>query len=160
MISGTLFSYSYLCHKKVWYFYHGMRFESENSDVKIGKLLDTTTYSREDKHFMLENSVNIDFLKDNIVHEIKKSSAQKEMAIQQVKYYIYCLKKYGIEDCVGELLIPKEKKRESVFLDVDDSLKIEKQLALIEKIVSLESPPHVEAKIFCKKCAYFDFCQM
>lgn len=77
MISGTLFSYSYLCHKKVWYFYHGINLESENQNVKIGKLIDEKTYSRESKHFMINNSVNIDFFKENTVFEIKKKQFTK-----------------------------------------------------------------------------------
>lgn len=160
MVSGTLFSYSYLCHKKVWYYYRGVSLESESQNVQIGKLIDEKHYSKEAKHFMVNNTINIDFFKENTVFEIKKSSSQKEMAIQQIKYYLYCLKQCGLEDVEGKLLVPLENKKESVFLEDGDIEEIEKQLKLIEKIKQLSAPPLVDKKGFCAKCAYYDLCQI
>ncbi|MDO4925904.1 MAG: CRISPR-associated protein Cas4 [Turicibacter sp.] len=159
-ITGTLFSYSYLCWKKTWYFAKGIQMESFSQEVKIGKLIDEQTYREEDKHLMIDNYVNLDFYKDHIVHEIKKSGAEKEIAIQQIKYYLYILKNKGVRNAIGELLIPAEKSREKIFLELEDIKEIEQQLKKIQELIALDQPPIVNEMKRCKKCAYFDLCQL
>ena len=66
---------------------------------------------------MIDNIVNIDFLKKNIVHEIKKSKKEKQMAINQIKYYLFILKNHGFEDIKGQLNIPRIKYTEEVILN-------------------------------------------
>ena len=41
------------------------------------------------KHIRIQSSRNIDYLKDGIVYEIKKSKAEKEMSVAQIKYYLW-----------------------------------------------------------------------
>lgn len=60
----------------------------------------------------------------------------------------------------GKLLIPLENKKESVFLTDEDVSLIEKQLKLIEEIKNRNTPPQVDKKSFCSKCAYYDLCQI
>ena len=68
-ITGTMIYYYFVCKKKLWYFCHDITMETENDDVILGKLLDETSYRREDKHINIDNIINIDFIKfifDNI----------------------------------------------------------------------------------------------
>lgn len=158
-VSGTMFYYYFVCKRKLWFFSNEIQLEDENEDVKLGKLLDESSYSREEKHILIDNTINIDFIKDwKILHEIKKQKSVEEAGIWQVKYYLYFLKKRGIYLEKGILDYPKLKKREEIFLSLEDEKEIEKILENIGKIIQEERPPKLEKLKICKKCAYFEYC--
>ena len=156
-ITGTMYAYSYLCWRKLWFFAKDIVMEQENENVIIGKLIDQESYRREKKHIYLDDIVCIDIVKDNVICEIKKSSSQREMAIQQLKYYLYLLNKKGIE-VKGELLVPKENHKEMIVLNENDILEIDKQLERIKRICNEVTPPEIINNKICKKCAYFELC--
>lgn len=156
-ITGTMYAYSYLCWRKLWFFAKDIVMEQENENVIIGKLIDQESYRREKKHLYLDDIVCIDIVKDNVICEIKKSSSQREMAIQQLKYYLYLLNKKGIE-VKGELLVPKENHKEMIVLNENDILEIDKQLERIKKICNEVTPPEIINNKICKKCVYFELC--
>ena len=151
-ITGTMYAYSFLCWRKLWFL-----MEQENENVIIGKLIDQESYRREKKHLYLDDIVCIDIVKDNVICEIKKSSSQREMAIQQLKYYLYLLNKKGIE-VKGELLVPKENHKEMIVLNENDILEIDKQLERIKRICNEVTPQEIINNKICKKCAYFELC--
>lgn len=158
-ISGTMFYYYFVCKRKLWFFSNGIQLEEDNEDVILGKLIDENSYSKELKHILIDNTVNIDFIKDwKILHEVKKQKSIKEAGIWQLKYYLYFLKIRGIKIEKGILDYPKLKKREEVFLSKDDEKKIKEILSEIEKITLMEKPPELEKLKICKKCAYFEYC--
>lgn len=157
-VSGTIYSYSFLCMRKVWLSYHNLSMEQESELVEVGKLIDETTYKNERHNFMIDNIVNIDFLKKNIVHEIKKSKKEKQMAINQIKYYLFILKNHGFEDIKGRLNIPKIKYTEEVILENNDIENIKKQLETIDKILKSKNVPEPINEKSCNKCAYFELC--
>ena len=156
-ITGTMYAYSYLCWRKLWFFAKDIVMEQENENVIIGKLIDQESYRREKKHLYLDDIVCIDIVKDNVICEIKKSSSQREMAIQQLKYYLYLLNKKGIE-VKGELLVPKENHKEMIVLNENDILEIDKQLERIKRICNEVTPPEIINNKICKKFAYFELC--
>lgn len=158
-ISGTMFYYYFVCKRKLWFFSNGIQLEEDNEDVILGKLIDENSYSKETKHILIDNTVNIDFIKDwKILHEVKKQKSIEEAGIWQLKYYLYFLKIRGISIEKGILDYPKLKKREEVFLSEDDEKKIKEILSEIEKIIFMEKPPELEKLKICKKCAYFEYC--
>ncbi|WP_028330150.1 CRISPR-associated protein Cas4 [Brachyspira alvinipulli] len=157
-VTGTIYSYSFLCMRKVWLSYHNLSFESESELVQIGKFIDENTYTNQKHNFMIDNKVNIDFLKDNIVHEIKKSDKEKQMAINQIKYYLFILKQRGFEDIKGELNIPSKRYKEEVLLEEDDNKNILERIELINKIIKSNDIPETINIRACKKCAYYEFC--
>lgn len=158
-ISGTMFYYYFVCKRKLWLFSNGIQLENENEDVKIGKLIDENSYSRELKHVLIDETVNIDFIKEwKILHEVKKQKSIEEAGIWQLKYYIYFLRKRGINIESGILDYPKLKKREIVTLSKEDETKIEKILEGIGEILKLKEPPDIEKTKICKKCAYYEYC--
>lgn len=158
-ISGTMFYYYFVCKRKLWFFSNGIQLEEDNEDVILGKLIDENSYSKELKHILIDNTVNIDFIKDwKILHEVKKQKSIEEAGIWQLKYYLYFLKIRGINIEKGILDYPKLKKREEVFLSKDDEKKIKEILSEIEKITLMEKPPKLEKLKICKKCAYFEYC--
>lgn len=158
-ISGTMFYYYFVCKRKLWFFANEIQLENENEDVIIGKLIDENSYSRELKHVLIDNTVNIDFIKEwKILHEVKKQKSVEEAGIWQLKYYIYFLRKRGINIEKGILDYPKLKKREEIFLTEEDEKRIEEVLLEIREIVNLKLPPKLEKLKICKKCAYFEYC--
>lgn len=158
-ISGTMFYYYFVCKRKLWFFANEIQMESENEDVIIGKLIDENSYSRELKHVLIDNTVNIDFIKEwKILHEVKKQKSVEEAGIWQLKYYIYFLRKRGINIEKGILDYPKLKKREEIFLTEEDEKRIEEILLEIREIVNLKLSPKLEKLKICKKCAYFEYC--
>lgn len=158
-ISGMIFYYYFVCKRKLWFFANEIQMESENEDVIIGKLIDENSYSRELKHVLIDNTVNIDFIKEwKILHEVKKQKSVEEAGIWQLKYYIYFLRKRGINIEKGILDYPKLKKREEIFLTEEDEKRIEEVLLEIREIVNLKLPPKLEKLKICKKCAYFEYC--
>ena len=158
-ISGMMFYYYFVCKRKLWFFANEIQMESENEDVIIGKLIDENSYSRELKHVLIDNTVNIDFIKEwKILHEVKKQKSVEEAGIWQLKYYIYFLRKRGINIEKGILDYPKLKKREEIFLTEEDKKRIEEILLEIREIINLKLPPKLEKLKICKKCAYFEYC--
>jgi CRISPR-associated exonuclease Cas4 len=133
--------------------------ENESERVLLGKLIDESAYGREHKHIMIDETVNVDFIKDwKVLHEVKKSKSIEEASIWQVKYYLHFLKKRGIPIEKGLLDYPKLKRRQEIFLMVGDSERIEEIITSIESIVSQEKmPPTIDSKI-CKSCAYYEYC--
>lgn len=157
-VSGTIYSYSFLCMRKVWLFAHNVSMEQNSENVAIGKFIDENTYKNEKHNFMIDNTINIDFLKNNIVHEIKKSDKEKDMAINQIKYYLYILKNYGFENIKGSLNIPTMRHKEEIFLEDKDIKEIPKRLKQIHSIIENKKMPDVIKKGACKKCAYYELC--
>jgi len=118
--------------------------EETNENVKMGKLIDESRYALETKQIMIEGTVNIDFIRNwKVVHEVKKSKAIEEAAIWQVKYYIYFLKKRGIDIEKGIIDYPEIRERKEVILSEEDEVYLEKVLKDIEQICQSEISPRV-----------------
>ncbi|NLI93069.1 MAG: CRISPR-associated protein Cas4 [Peptococcaceae bacterium] len=158
-ITGTMFYYYFVCRRKLWCFCQNIAFENESESVLLGKLLDETAYGREHKHLMIDETVNVDFIRDwKVLHEVKKSKSIEEASIWQVKYYLYFLRQRGIKIEKGILDYPKIKKRQEIFLQEGDAEKIETLLADIQAVIAQEKmPPPIHWKI-CKSCAYYEYC--
>ena len=158
--TGTQINYFHVCKRKLWFFSNQIELENESDSVLLGKILHDHSYERERKEIELE-SIKIDWLdlRDGVIHEVKKSDSVEEAHEAQVLYYIYYLKKLGIEGVKGEIDYPKLRKRVQVELTAEKEAEIEKTLKNIEHIIRLPSPPPVEVKrSFCKTCSYFQLC--
>jgi len=160
-ITGNLVNAYYICHRKLWLFAHEVNPFPDNPYLEIGALIGEESYKREKKEILIGN-IKIDLIKrknneDVVVAEIKKSSKGKDAAIMQLLFYLYQLKKKGI-DAQGELLIPKEKKKVSVELTDEIVEKLKTAIAEIREIISKENPPLPKKIPFCRNCAYREFC--
>lgn len=156
-VSGLLFSYSYLCERKVWLYYHKINFENEHKNVQLGKQIDESSYSRFEHSISVDGIINIDYIKNNIVYEVKKSNSREDMSIAQVKYYLYILRKKGI-NMDGQINYPLLKKCTQVVLSKEDEKQIEERIEIVKELCNLDVPPEVKQIKSCKNCAYFDFC--
>ena len=160
-ITGMMVYYYFVCKRKLWYFCHEITMETENEDVLLGKLLDESSYKKNDKHISIDQIINIDFMKEfGELHEVKKSKSVEEAGIWQVKYYLYYLKKRGVNIKRGQIDYPLLKKTVIVELSCEDERILEKNIEKIGDIITSSIPPRVGMKNICKKCAYYDLCNI
>lgn len=160
-ITGTQIAYYIVCKRKLWLFTKGLSFESFSDLVEIGKVISETSFSKEKFKEIDIGNAKIDFLKlkdEIVVHETKKSRKLEEAHIWQVKYYIYCLRKKGINCKKGILHYPKLMKTLEVNYSAEDENIINNFLKEIVEIKKRERVPDVINKPYCKKCAYYEFC--
>ena len=154
-----MINYYFICKRKLWCLAKNINFEETNENVKMGKLIDESRYALETKQIMIEETVNVDFIRNwKVVHEVKKSKAIEEAAIWQVKYYIYFLKKKGIDIEKGIIDYPEIRERKEVILSKEDEVYLEEILKDIERICQNEISPEVINNKICKKCAYYEYC--
>ena len=159
-ITGNLINAYYVCKRKLWLYAHEIGPDKSHQLLQIGSLYDQSTYKR-DKRQISMSGMKIDILKKRdgelLVGEVKKSSKFETAAKMQLAYYLYRLKKEGIE-LDGELLVPKEKKRERIKLDDSLTRELETAIAEIDNIITNDKPQLPEKTKYCGKCAYSDLC--
>lgn len=158
-ITGLIVYYYFICERKLWYFINEINMEQNNELVSIGKILDETTYTREKKNIMIDNTINIDFIKNGaILHEVKKTKSIEEAGIWQVKYYMYYLDKRGIQNIKAKIDFPLLRESKEITLEQSDREILDNVIKNIEEIAKKEIPPKVIDSKICKKCAYYDLC--
>ena len=159
-ITGTLIWYYYICKREVWLMAHEINPFQDNAFLEIGRILGEESYSREKKEIEAGH-IKIDMIRKRdgtiVVAEIKKSSRFEKAAKMQLLYYLYRLKKDGI-NVHGELLIPSEKKRFPIELTKEYEEKLEKDIKEIREILMMNIPPELVKIPFCRRCAYREFC--
>lgn len=157
LFTGVQINYYFICHRKLWLFSHNIGMEKESEEVALGKFLHEKSYGRKEKDIVMDR-IAIDFIERNgkiILHEVKKSKKMVKAHLYQLLYYIYYLKRKGI-DAEGIINYPLLRKVEKI--ELKDEKEIEKVLRKINEIISMEKPPKVERKPYCKRCAYYEFC--
>ena len=138
-ITGVMIYYYFVCRRKLWYFCHEIRMEAENEDVILGKILDESSYSKNEKHINIDNIINIDFISEHKeLHEVKKSKAVEDAGIWQVKYYLYYLWKRGVKGIKGKVDYPLLKKSVIVELSENDIKTLEKIIGEITEIECMD----------------------
>lgn len=158
-VTGTQINYYFICHTKLWLFSHHIQMEQEHDNVKLGKQVHDTSYKRERKEVIIDNTIAIDFIKkgDTLeLHDIKKSRKMEQAHRWQLLYYIFYLRKRGIA-ATGVLDYPLLRKRTIVEPSEDDFKEL---LHIIDDIhrVSSGPMPAPRKKNICKKCSYQEFC--
>ena len=158
-ITGVMIYYYFICQRKLWYFANEINMEQNSELVSIGKTIDETSYKREKKSILIDNTINIDFIKDGaVLHEVKKTKAIEEAGIWQLKYYMYYLKQKGLETLEAKIDYPLLRQTKEIVLEKEDVEIIENVIKNIQEIVTKEKPPEVIKEKICKKCPYYDLC--
>ena len=160
-ISGEQINYYFVCKTKLWLFSHHIEMEQNSDLVYFGKYLDENTYTKNKHDFIIDNKIQIDFIKTNNsieLHEIKKSQMLERAHEFQLLYYIYYLKKEkGIKNIIGYLNYPTIRKTIKIELTEDKEKELKDILNDINKIIESTIPKPKKSRI-CRKCAYFEFC--
>ena len=158
-ITGVTVYYYFICKRKLWYFNKDVSMEHNSELVGIGRLIDQNSYTREKKSILIDEMINIDFLKDwKVIHEVKKSKKLDVAAKWQLKYYIWVLRSKGVKIEKGVLDYPLLKKREEIFLTNSEEEELMEVLEEIKKTLNMNIPPKVINKAFCKTCSYYELC--
>lgn len=182
-INATLINIFHICKREMWLHYHAIRMEHTSELVYEGKLIGEESYpQRAEKNQEVEISyefpslrgsdrrtegkgevvltAKIDFFdsKRGIVHETKKSNAKEKAHTAQVQFYLYLLRKNGVEVSHGLIEYPKLRQTERVELTEEDEKEIERWIGEIEKILAQEQCPPKLPISKCQSCSYFDFC--
>lgn len=159
--TGTQLNYLFICPTKLWYFCHHLGMEHNSDLVAAGRFINESTYERRKKDELIEGKICLDYIKTKggkiEIHEIKKSSKMEKAHEMQTKYYLYFLKKRGVE-AKAILDYPLLRQRKEVELAQQDEIELELSLEKIEKIKSSPNLPEPERKPICQKCAYRDLC--
>ncbi|MGL4849412.1 MAG: CRISPR-associated protein Cas4 [Clostridium sp.] len=156
-VQGVKFNYYFICKRKLWLFSNGISMEERNERVNLGKLIHEDSYKTKNKEILIDNMIKLDILEEEKVREVKITSRMMESDRLQLQYYLYYLKKLGINK-TGTLNYVKEKRVEEVILDKETEKFIEETLVNIREILKMSFPPKVEKYKYCKKCAYYEFC--
>ena len=149
------------CKRELWFFAHRINMNYDNEDISIGKLIHEKSYKRENKEVNFDNMA-FDFVKKKegiSIFEIKKSSKLTEPAKYQLIYYLYNMKKSGI-DAKGYLVYPEERKREKFELDEELEKEMDNIIEEIKKTISLKKPPKAIKKPYCKRCSFYELCMV
>jgi len=145
-ITGTMVSYYFICRRKLWLFAKWLNLEniSGNADVIKGRILHESRFKREREKDVSFDSVKIDFLKfggEVFVHEVKKSKKFEEAHVWQLKYYIYSLKRKGLDCSSGIIHYPASMRKLEVVFGEEDYDRIEQALAGIKRVLQEPRPP-------------------
>lgn len=158
-VTGVMVYYYFICPRKLWYFVNEINMEQNSELVAIGKILDETSYTREKRGILIDNTINVDFIKDGaVLHEVKKTKAIEEAGIWQLKYYMYYLEKKGVQTVSAIIDYPLLRETKNIVLEDEDRAVLENVEKNIQEIVSKEKIPEVLNSKVCKNCAYYDLC--
>lgn len=158
-ITGVMIYYYFICHRKLWYFCNEINMEQNSELVSIGKILDETTYNRENKSILIDDTINIDFIKSGaVLHEVKKTKSIEEAGIWQLKYYMFYLEQRGVKNISAKIDYPLIRESKEIYLEEEDRDILRNIEKNIEEIIKEDKPPKVMNDKMCKKCAYFDLC--
>ena len=134
-ISGMMIYYYFVCKRKLWYYINQLNMEQNSELVAIGKILDENSYKREKKGILIDETINVDFIKNGaVLHEVKKTRSIEQAGLWQLKYYMYYLENKGIQNISAIIDYPLIKETKNVSLGDDDRKTLKKVINDIEKI--------------------------
>ena len=158
-ITGTMVYYYFIWKRRLWYFSNQINTAQDSELVQIEKVIDETTYKREKKEILIDNTIKIDFISNGtILHEVKKTKSMEEAEIWQLKYYMYYLEQKGIKNIKAEIDFPLLRETKKIILEDEDREVLKNVVKNIENIVEQDKPPKIIDSKICKKCSYYDLC--
>lgn len=157
-LGGLHIQYYFVCIRKLWLYTKNLGLEEGFERVEDGKRLHDSAYKRSDKRELYtEEGFKVDVIDGEYVREVKLSSKMTEADKYQLLFYLYQLKKRGLER-KGLISYTREKKTEEIILTKEDEEKLEEIEKHILEIMEFSYPPPTIKKPYCKKCAYYEFC--
>lgn len=159
-VGGTLIWYYYVCKREVWLMGRQIAPDQNDTNIELGRFYAEQSYNRDKKEIAFGN-MKFDIVRKDrhglVVAEVKKSSKHIKSAKMQLAFYLWELYQKGI-NARGELLFPREKRRELVELDNRLIEELDRTKRDILRILYEPVPPEAKKKQVCRKCAYAEFC--
>ena len=156
--TGTEVGYYFICHKKLWWFAHGVHMEHEHDRVHLGRLVHEDAYARRKKELDIDGKIVLDWREDGCIHEVKLTDKMEDAHEMQLLYYLYYLKLKGVEGLSGQIDYPKLRQTKTVELTAEKRLRLEQTLKDMRRIVALKRAPEVEWMRICRSCSYAELC--
>jgi len=157
VFTGVEVNYFFVCRRKLWFFSRQLDLEEESDLVLLGRILHEHGYPRKFKEVSI-GRIKIDFLERyGVIHEVKRSRRMEKAHLFQLLYYIYYLKRFGVE-VKGVLHYPLLKRNVRVELTAELERELEDVLEKMKRIISSDRPPRAERKKYCSRCSYFELC--
>ena len=160
-LTGTIIWYYYCCPREVWLMVHQINADQDDGNMDLGRFIHENTYNRDKQKEISIGHIKLDIVRQDkdslVIGEVKKSSKYLQSARMQLAFYLRELKGRGIE-AKGELLFPKEKRKEEVELTPELEHQLDVAAIEIEKIAQQDTPPLLRKIPLCRNCAYKEFC--
>ena len=158
-VTGIMIYYYFICHRRLWYFANQINMEQNSELVQIGKIIDENTYSKEKKQILIDNTINIDFIKNGaVLHEVKKTKSIEDAGIWQIKYYMYYLENKGVKNIQAKIDFPLLRESKEIILEDEDRKILDNVVKNIQEKTEMDKPPKTINSRICKKCSYYDLC--
>lgn len=136
--------------------------EDNSEEVRIGRVLHENKSNSENSEIAIDN-IKTDKITDQYIVEYKKSDADIQATIMQVKYYMYILNQKGIRKD-GKIEIFEKNKQNKKIHYIENSKQIDNEIEElkkdIENLYNMKIPPKQQYENKCKKCAYSDYCNL
>lgn len=159
-VTGTLIWYYYICQREVWLMAHQITGDQQNDEMDLGRFIHENSYKRLKKEVLIDY-LKIDLLRRGdegfVIGEIKKSATFLQSAKMQLLYYLYELEQRGMR-VTGEIKVPIEKKVYPITLTKENREEIMEAKMEILKIIYAEHPMPPKKIVYCRRCAYREFC--
>lgn len=160
-ITGTHIWYFYCCPREVWLMLHQVNPDEDDPNMDLGRFIHEMTYGRDKSKEISLGNIRLDIVRQDkegmVIGEVKKSSKYLQSARMQLGFYLLELKERGI-DAKGELLFPKEKRKEEVILTKGMEQELLDTMDSIRQLAKESRPPRAQKIGLCKNCAYKEFC--
>ncbi|MCR6546872.1 CRISPR-associated protein Cas4 [Dehalobacterium formicoaceticum] len=160
-ITGTHIWYYYCCPREVWLMLHQVNPDQDDANLDLGRFIHEMSYARDRNKEISLGNIRLDIVRQDkeglVIGEVKKSSKYAKSARMQLGFYLMELKERGIE-AKGELLFPKERKKEEVVLTEEMEKELLQTMEKIGEFAAMDRPPQPQKIHFCKNCAYKEFC--
>ena len=159
-VNGTLINYYMHCPRQCYLHAHRLNLENNSEDVKVGKALHESKYMNDDNAEISIENIRLDKLTKEYLTETKKSDADVEASRWQLIFYLYTLKKKGIERKGKLEFFQKNKEKKIVIIELDSQIENELLMKIneIKNLLNNEKVPDIIEMRHCKKCAYYEYC--
>lgn len=158
--TGTLVNYYFHCKRQCYLAGNRLNFEDNSELVKIGKALHESKLEGDKTEISIEN-IKIDKIQGDYLIEYKKSNSDIEASKWQLYYYLYTLKKVGIEK-KGKLICYEKANQNPKTLELILTADVEAELERISEsigdLLSQDEIPMEKPTKRCGKCAYYTYC--
>ena len=136
--------------------------EDNSEDVKIGRILHENKNDSENSEVEIDH-IKADKITNQYIVEYKKSDADLQATMMQVKYYMYVLNQKGITRD-GKIEVFEKNKQNKKIHYIKNNEQIEEEIETLKKNIEdlyyMEIPPKQQSENKCKKCAYHDYCNL
>jgi len=134
--------------------------EDNSEDVKIGKAIHELKQQQSKETEISIENIKIDKISSEYLTEIKKSDADVNASTWQLLLYLKILKDKGINRKGRLEFVEKNKTKNIVYVELDDSkaIELEKVIKEVEVLLGQTEVPAAAKMPKCKKCAYYEYC--